>query len=154
MKKLRSLFLKGLLAMLPLAITLYVLFWFITALDKFIGSIIVAITGISFPGIGLFFGIVLILLTGFFISNYAVVKLARGVEKLFEKLPFVSKIYTGVKQIINAFTLKDKQLFDEVMLIEYPRKNTFALGFVTGECGGEVQEKSYSYGSYSYNYSY
>lgn len=142
MKKIRSLFLKGLLAILPLVITLYLLFWFIRTLDNFIGGVVVPITGISFPGMGIVFSIGLIILTGFLISNYATAKLAKEIEKLFEKVPLVSKIYTGIKQIISAFTLKDKKTFNKVVLVEYPRKNTYALGFVTGECQGEVQEKT------------
>ena len=142
MKKIRSLFLKGLLAILPLVITLYLLFWFITTLDDFIGRVVVPIIGISFPGMGLVFSIGLIILTGFLISNYATAKLAKEIEKLFEKVPLVSKIYTGIKQIINAFTLRDKQTFNKVVLVEYPRKDTYALGFITGECQGEIQEKA------------
>lgn len=142
MKKIRSLFLKGLFAILPLIITIYILFWFVTALDSFIGRVIVPITGISFPGMGLLFSIALILLTGFFISNYLGARLAYAGERILQRLPLVSKIYGGAKQIIGAFTMRDKRMFDKVVLVEYPRKNTFVLGFITGECQGEVQEKT------------
>lgn len=142
MKELRSLFIRGLFSILPFVVTLYILFWFFTFLDGLIGKFVVLILGFSFPGIGLIFTIGLILLTGFIVSNYVGVKLLKKGEELLQRIPLISKIYSSVKQIVEAFSIKDKQIFSNVVLVEYPRKSTYAIGFVTGECRGEVQDKT------------
>jgi uncharacterized membrane protein len=142
MKELRSLFIRGLLSILPFVITLYILFWFFTFLDGLIGKFVIPILGFSFPGIGLIFTIGLILLTGFIVSNYVGVTLLKKGEELLQRIPLISKIYSSVKQIVEAFSVKDKQIFSNVVLVEYPRRGTYAIGFVTGECKGEAQDKT------------
>ena len=63
-------------------------------------------------------------------------------ERLLQKIPLAPKIYFAVKQIIQAFSLQGKDIFKQAVLVEYPRKGSYAVGFITGKCQGEVQEKT------------
>lgn len=142
MKKVRQLFIRGLFSFLPIAITIYLLYFLFTSLDNFLGSYIETLLGRTLPGIGIFAGIVLIFIMGFIVSNVIGERLFRLGEKVLQKVPIVTKVYFGVKQIIDAFSLQGKQVFSRVVLVEYPRKGMYAVGFLTGECKGEVQSKT------------
>lgn len=141
-KTIKQTFIKGLFALLPIVITLYALYFFISLLDNFLGGFITLIFGRPLPGIGLLASLILILITGFFVTNFVGARIVSFGENLIHKIPIVHKIYFGVKQIIDSISLQGKQLFSKVVLVEYPRKGYYAMGFVTGECKGEVQDKT------------
>jgi uncharacterized membrane protein len=63
-------------------------------------------------------------------------------EKMLQHLPFVGKIYGTIREISNAFGGGRRGAFSRVVLLEWPRKGLYALGFVTAEGKGEVQEKT------------
>lgn len=142
MKKIRQFFISGLLALLPLFATFYIIYYLFTFLDNFLGRYVQLITGKSIPGIGILAGIFLIFLAGFIVTNIIGAKLLNLAEGILKKIPFVTKIYFGVKQVLQAFSLQRKEIFRQVVLVEYPRKESYAVGFITGKCRGEVQEKT------------
>lgn len=142
MKKIRQLFVRGLFSLLPIVATIYILHFFFTLLDNFLGAYIEGLLGMNLPGIGIVAGVVVIFVAGFLVSNVIGQKLFHLGERLLQKVPIVTRVYFGVKQIIDAFSLQGKQTFNRVVLVEYPRKNTYAVGFITGECRGEVQTKT------------
>lgn len=142
MKNIKQLFINGLFAILPIVVTIYVLYLVISFLDNILGGFVELIIGKSIPGVGLVASIGLIIFMGFIVTNYLGSKLVKLGEKLLEKIPIISNIYFGVKQIINAFSIQGKEMFNKVVLVEYPRKGTYALGFITGECKGEVQDRT------------
>ena len=142
MKKIRQLFVRGLFALLPTALTIYVLYFLFSLLDSLIGNYIKALTGITIPGTGAIASIILIFLTGLIVTNVVGKKLFEFGERLLHKIPIVTKIYFGIKQIISAFSMQGKKAFNQVVLVEYPRKGIYAIGFLTGECRGEVQDKT------------
>ena len=142
MKNVKQLFINGLFAILPIVVTIYVLYLVVSFLDNILGGFVELIIGKSIPGVGLVASIGLIIFMGFIVTNYLGSKLVKLGEKLLEKIPIISNIYFGVKQIINAFSIQGKEMFNKVVLVEYPRKGTYALGFITGECKGEVQDRT------------
>ncbi|KUO77615.1 MAG: hypothetical protein APF77_19880 [Clostridia bacterium BRH_c25] len=142
MKKIRQLFVRGLFSLLPTVTTIYIVYFLFTLLDNFLGTYIEILLGRPLPGIGVFASIVLIFITGFLVSNVLGEKLFHLGERLLQKIPILPKVYFGIKQIIDAFSLQGSQMFSQVVLLEYPRKGTYAVGFVTGECRGEVQTKT------------
>lgn len=142
MKNVKQLFINGLFAILPIVVTIYVLYLVVSFFDNTLGGFVELIIGKSIPGVGLVASIGLIILMGFIVTDYLGSKLIKLGEKLLEKIPVISNIYFGVKQIINAFSIQGKEMFNKVVLVEYPRKGTYALGFITGECKGEVQDKT------------
>lgn len=139
MKKIRQVFIRGLFSLLPIVATIYLLSFLLTFSDNFLGIYIEILLGRPLPGIGIVVSIVLIFIMGIFVSNVIGEKLFRLAERMLQKIPIVTKVYFGIKQILDAFSLHGKHAFNKVVLVEYPRKGIYAVGFLTGECRGEVQ---------------
>lgn len=140
---LKKTFTTGLLTLLPITITVYVFYLVFSALDNALGSIFEAILGMRIPGLGFLVGILLIFLVGSVASNFIGRRMISLGERILEQIPVARGIYRGVKQILDAFSLQ-KQLFQRVVLLEYPRKGLFVIGFVTGISRGEVQCKTHT----------
>ncbi len=138
----KRIFTTGLLAILPLAITIYVFYLIFSFLDNLIGDLINAIFDYRVPGIGFAAGLLLILLIGFIASNIIGRRLLGYGDFFLQRLPLARGIYTSAKQIIDAFTVQGKNTFKEVVLLEYPRRDLYVIGFVTGSSKGEIQEKT------------
>jgi uncharacterized membrane protein len=143
--RLKRIFAAGLFAILPLAITIYIFFLIFSFLDNLVGDLIKAIFGFHVPGIGFAAGILLILLVGFIASNIIGKRLIDYNDRLLQRLPLIKSIYTAARQIIDAFSVQGKRAFQKVVLLEYPRKGLFVLGFVTGSSKGEIQDKTHAH---------
>ncbi|NBB80569.1 MAG: DUF502 domain-containing protein, partial [Verrucomicrobia bacterium] len=66
--------------------------------------------------------------------------LLNGLERLLDRVPFINTVYRTVKQIVDTFSQQKKAVFQEVVLIEYPRKRSYAIGFLTSTAKGETQD--------------
>ncbi len=66
--------------------------------------------------------------------------LLHGFEQMLDRLPFINTVYRTVKQIVDTFSHQKKAVFQEVVLIEYPRPRSYAIGFLTNKAKGETQE--------------
>ena len=145
-------FITGLVLTLPLAVTV----WCVCALLNFIGEPaskiifgwldIKNIDNTVITVILSFFSILvvlsLIVLIGW-ISNLFLGRLIiTFAEKIINHIPFIKTVYNTVKQIIETFGQNSDQVFSKTVLIEYPRKNCYAIGFLTSETEGELQEKT------------
>lgn len=139
---LKRIFTTGLLAILPLAITVYLFYIIYSFLDNLIGDLIQAVFNYRIPGIGFAAGLLLIMLIGFIASNIIGKRLIGFSDKIFQRLPLARGIYSSARQIIDAFTLQGENTFQKVVLLEYPRKGLYVLGFVTSDAKGEIQEKT------------
>ena len=149
-RKFRNAFLTGLLIFLPLGTTVFVLNFFLGLFDgpaTRLKAWLIAHEITPFFGmetllaiIGLFVGILSLTLLGF-LSNYFLGKLFIGwAEKFLGKVPFLSNVYRSAKQIVETFGKENRAVFQEVVMIEYPRPNCYVLGFVTTEASGETVE--------------
>lgn len=149
MKKLRTYFITGLLVITPIGLTIFLiwnLFVFIDGiLGEYISFILVRFFGFSMTepvrGIGFIAILILILFTGMLTSNYFGRKLFELGEWILKSIPFVNKIYNATQQISKAFISEKREVFKKAVLIEYPRKGIYSIGFVTRDTGGEVKEK-------------
>ena len=149
-RKFRNAFLTGLLIFLPLGTTVFVLN-FLLGLFQEPATHLAYELGIEeesfFFGletllaiIGLLFGVLALTLLGF-LSNYFLGKLFIGLtEKFLGKVPFLSNVYHSAKQIVETFGKENRAVFQEVVMIEYPRPDCYVLGFVTTEASGETVE--------------
>ncbi|MHB1127963.1 MAG: DUF502 domain-containing protein [Bacillota bacterium] len=142
MKVLRKYLITGIVVLLPLISTIYVLVTTLRLMDGLLGGIISVVVGYPLPGLGLLLTIGLVLLTGMVATNVIGKKLITFIEDLLDRIPLFKSIYGAIKQIIDAFSLQTSNTFQRVALVEYPRKGMYAVGFVTGEGMGEVQEKT------------
>ena len=146
MLKLRHYFVTGLLVILPLFITVYFIFFIFKFIDGICGGFIKAYLranfGITIPGVGIALGIIIVLLAGFFASHFLGKRVLHVSEQWFLRLPGIRQIYPPAKQIIAFLFSKDKAAFKKVVLIEYPSKGIWSLGFVTNDAFKEAQEKT------------
>ena len=142
MPGIKKIFVTGILTILPLAITIYIFYFVYIFLDDLVGGLIKSLFNYRLPGIGFVASILLVLIIGLVSSNIIGSRLVKFTDSIFQKIPFSRGIYTSARQIIDAFTLQGKNAFQRVVLLEYPRKGLYTLGFVTGSSKGEIQEKT------------
>ncbi|TFG37482.1 MAG: DUF502 domain-containing protein [Syntrophobacterales bacterium] len=146
-KKIKSIFLTGIAAIIPVGVTLYIISFLIRTMDN-----LVKITphrfqpdellGFHIPGLGVIITLVLIFIFGLVTKSYLGLKAVSLGEWIVDKIPFVIGIYKGVKQLVDAIFSDTHRSFRKAVLIEYPRKGLYSIGFVTGDSQGEVQEKT------------
>ncbi|MGH7859420.1 MAG: DUF502 domain-containing protein, partial [Candidatus Binatia bacterium] len=146
-ESLRRYFLSGLLAFLPLAITIWMLDAVIRVMDsglEFLPKPFRPSTYVQFrfPGMGAVFTFLLICLIGVFVTHFVGHKLRSLWERTLRRIPVVRGIYGAVQQLLEALFSQDKSKYRRVVLIEYPRKGVYCLGLVTGVSEGEVQDRT------------
>ena len=144
---LKNYFLTGLLVILPVFITAYVIWFLIRAMDvvlKYIPAKYLPDTYLPFhvPGLGLILVIIIILVVGLLFRNLAGRKVVHLWENMVDRIPLVRIIYSGVKQLLESFFMQKDDAFKRVALLEYPRRGAYVIGFITGESRGEVQSKT------------
>ena len=134
---LRKYFLSGLVVFLPLALTIYLFVWALTFADGMLGKYIrpyfEARMGFYVDGLGILIGIWLIMIIGFFATNFFGRKIHVFFESLLFKLPFFRQVYPAIKEMALFLFSRDKLTFKQVVLVEYPRKGIYSFGFLTNE---------------------
>ncbi|NRQ51930.1 DUF502 domain-containing protein [Brevibacillus sp. HD1.4A] len=133
MKRVIRYFLEGLLYVIPLAVTIYILYYIFATVDSWFYNLARSNFPLHFPGIGVLITIVGITVVGFLASNVLTRGVLSIVDRLFEKVPFIKLIYTSIKDLIGAF-VGDKKSFDKPVLVTLS-KDTGAkvIGFITKE---------------------
>jgi uncharacterized membrane protein len=138
MGTLRKYLIAGLLVWLPLAATVVIVKLVIDLLDKTILLLPPewqpeAALGFSIPGFGIILSIAILLLTGMLAANLFGRRLVALWESVLGRIPLVRTIYNSVKQISATILTSDGKSFRKVVMIEYPRKGLWSLGFLTNE---------------------
>ena len=141
MRWLRRYLLAGVAVVLPTVITAYVLWFLFTKLDGILGSFLRDKTGLSVPGIGFAAIVVIILVAGVMASNLIGKRLIRFLQKGLESIPLFNRVYVAVRQISETLLSERSNVFRQVALVEYPRRGTYSLCFVTSENSGEIAAK-------------
>jgi uncharacterized membrane protein len=143
--------LAGLLAWLPIGVTIWVITWLLGSMDNLFGLLL----GLSqtvlpphtheaieqmrhIPGLGVVVLAVLVLLTGVFVTNVVGQWFGRWWHAVLTRIPLVKSIYNSVKQVSDTLFSSSGQAFREAVLVQYPRQGSWTLAFVTGRPGGEV----------------
>ncbi len=138
----RNHFLAGLAVVIPIAVTIFLIGLVVRKVDSWVKPLIPPQynpdTYLNFPvpGIGLLISIIMIWFLGVVATNFFGSRLLRLGESLLERVPVVRPIYGTIKQIVTAITSQKDRAFQEVCLVEYPRKGLYAIGFITKELGG------------------
>ncbi len=138
---LRRYFLGGILVIVPLIITVVVLRFFFLKVDGLLSPIIVKALGYKIPGLGVVATIVLIFLAGFLTANVIGSRLFKLWEIFLIRTPLVRTIYGSSKQLIQSIATTDKHSFKQVVLVEFPRKGMYCLGFLTQEIKTDLKSK-------------
>lgn len=144
---LRNYFLTGLLVVVPISVTCYVIWILIKAVDsilKFVPAKYLPETylNIPIPGLGLSFVVIIVFAVGLLTRNIIGSKMIHLGEKIVERIPLASILYVGVKQLMEALIFQKTKAFHKAALIEYPRRGIYAIAFITGESRGEVQQST------------
>jgi uncharacterized membrane protein len=133
---LRSRFISGILVLIPLAITLFILNVILASLTAFVRPLLRPFVGeISEYAVTLIALVVTTLIIYFtgLVANYVIGRrLIRIGERLLMKMPIIKSVYSASKQVVDTFSSTTKAAFKAVALVEFPRKGCLALGFVTG----------------------
>ena len=125
MKRLSQYFLRGLLFLVPLVVTLYVIYWVFVKIDR--------ILSLPVPGMGFVVTIVFITLVGFGASNFLTRNIVNLVDKIFARLPLVKMIYTAIKDLVGAFVGDKKSFSRPVQVVIDRESNLRVIGFATRE---------------------
>ncbi len=146
MLKVKRYFLTGLLLVLPLFITGYILVLSFKLIDGILGGFINnylrANWGFFIPGIGIILGILIVWVSGFIATHFLGKRVLSALESRFIGLPGVRQIYPSAKQIVGFLFSKDKAAFKQVVLAEYPCKGIWSIGFITNDSFAEANEKT------------
>ena len=133
---LKKIFITGLTAVIPLVITIYVVYGLFLFADGILGKSIneffYEYIGYKVPGLGILIAILLIFFLGL-ILRLSRMKIFRWTERLFFRIPLVNKIYFPVKRIVDFLFFPPQKNFRNAVLVEYPRKGIYSLGFLTNE---------------------
>ncbi len=144
--RLRAYLFAGILVTAPISITLYLAWLFIGAIDGLVNGLIPArynpetYLPFTVPGVGLLVVLIFLILVGMFTAGFMGRFMVRLGEGLVNRMPVIRSVYNALKQIFETVLANQSQAFREVVLVEYPRKGIWAIGFITGTTEGEVQD--------------
>lgn len=144
---LRANLIAGVLVVTPLAATIFFMRFLLSSVDKILLLLPPQYRPEAFlpfpvPGLGLILLIIVLLLIGFMVRNFLGRKLVALGERVMSYIPFVSKFYQAVKQLVEAIFTSSARDFKRVVLVEYPRRGIYSMAFVTGVTTGEIQAKT------------
>ncbi len=139
-------FLAGLLVFLPVVITLWFLGWVIGLMDGLLDVLPARLHPNSYlpfaiPGLGAVFTIALILFLGVLTRGVATRRFLAAWDKIFVQIPIFRGVYTAVQKLVQTF-LGQSQTNRQVVMIEYPRKGIYTVGFAMGRAWHELEKKN------------
>jgi uncharacterized membrane protein len=132
LRHLKIYILRGLLAIIPLALTAFALNLLYTVIDKRITGVVERFIGFSFPGLGVILLLVVLYLLGLIVSNVVGRQIFRLVEGIAKRIPLVKTTYNVGRQLSSTLSLPEKQVFKRAVLVEYLKPGMWTIGFVTG----------------------
>ena len=140
----RKYFITGLLVLVPLAITLWVLNLIISTMDQ---SLLLlperwrpeTLFHFHIPGLGTILTLLIIFFTGLATRNFIGKKIVRAWEAILVRIPVVNSIYSSVKQVSDTLFSSSGNAFRKALLVQYPREGCWTIAFLTGTPGGDVK---------------
>ncbi len=130
---LRRYFISGFFTLIPIGLSVLVVWAFISGVDRTLAPVIDTTLGFRVPGLGLIAAVLLILGAGVLASHVVGERLLVVAEDLLGRIPVFKWVYGTIKQMTEAFSPANKASFKSVVMIEFPRPGVYSMGFVTGE---------------------
>ena len=142
--KLRNYFITGVLVLIPIGVTVYLTLFFIKIFSKILPQEINPnhYLPYSIPGLEIIISIIVITVIGWLSLSFLGKKLVKLVNDIFKKIPFLRTVYSAIGQMTQSFAQSRKSKKKSVVLVEYPRKGSWAVGFATQENTGEIASKT------------
>ena len=147
LSKIRGYFLTGIIVTAPIGLTFYVSFLFIGFIDSKVRNIIPVkyhydnILPFEIPGIGLLIVFIMLTFIGFLTAGIIGRYIIKLGERIIARLPIIRSVYGALKQIFESVLKTSSKSFREVVLIEYPRKGIWVVGFATNDNKGIIEDK-------------
>jgi uncharacterized membrane protein len=143
MAALRRWLLAGLLVLVPLMITVWVLNWIIGTLDQTLQILPEQwhpdrLLGLHIPGVGVVLALAIVLVIGAAVSNFLGRRLMAWWDALLGRIPIVRSIYSSVKQVSDTLFSENGNAFRKALLVQWPRPGVWTIAFQTGTPGGDV----------------
>ena len=134
-------FLTGLLVITPIWGTILVLKTLFVAVDSILGNMLADIVTEDYyvPGLGIFTLVILIFLAGMMATNFLGGRLYKRWEEFLDRVPIVRGIYATLKSMMDILSFKQREKYNKVVMIQFPKDDNYVLAFVTGETREEVQ---------------
>jgi uncharacterized membrane protein len=148
--RLRGYLIAGVLVTAPITITIWLTVTLINIIDNQVTNLLPPqydpelYLPFSVPGLGLIAVLLFLIVIGFLATNFMGRFFVRIGEEVLDRLPIIRSLYGAIKQILETVLADQADAFREVVMIEYPRKNSWVIGFLTGRSKGEVQQKTAS----------
>ena len=140
--RIRNYFIAGVVVLIPIGITVYLTIFIVSISSKILPKEINPNHYLPYdiPGVEILISIFLITLIGWISLSFLGKKLLNLFDNILKKIPILRTIYSAIGQMTETFTKSDKGK-KNVVLVEYPRKGSWAVGFATKENSGEITEK-------------
>ncbi len=144
-KKMKRIFLTGLAVVIPAGVTIYILIFIINVMDNLLRVIPSQyhpdhLLDVHIPGLGAIFTVLLIFICGLITTSYFGKRMIVVGEQLVGRIPFVRSIYQAIKKIADSLLMDKAKSFKSVVMVEYPRRGIYSIGFITGAPNGEIQK--------------
>lgn len=146
-RSVRNYLIAGLLIWIPIMVTVWVVRFVARILDQ---SLLLlpaswrpeALVGHYIPGLGVILSLVLLLLTGALVRNLFGRQIVAGAENLVRRIPVVGPVYSGAKAFSETVLTDQGKSFKQVVMVEFPRKGVYSIGFITADDLEEAQAKT------------
>ncbi len=139
LKRIRNLFFAGVLVLLPLISSIYILWILFYKIETWTSPLIETVLGRQIPGIGIIFTFITILLVGLFATNIIGKRIIQFGENILLKIPLFRNVYISIKQVLEGIFTANKDSFKKVVLFEYPRRGIYQIGFITKDASDYIE---------------
>ena len=137
-------FVRGLVAVFPIVLTIYLLWWIGSRAEAWLGSLLASVApdGVYVPGMGLVAGLLIIFIIGLVLRGWVTRSVLRWGERVIDRIPLVKTIYGAIKDLMGFFaTSDDKERLNKVVLVELS-PGVRLLGFLTRERAQDLTKRS------------
>lgn len=147
-RHLRGYFFAGILITAPIAITFYLAWLIVEWIDSKVTPLIPPLYNpetylpFSVPGLGLIVVCLVLTMIGAMTAGMLGRFWVRTSERILNRMPIIRSVYSAIKQIFETVFANQSNAFREVVLFEYPRRGSWAMGFITGTTEGEIQDST------------
>ena len=141
LRKFRDILIAGLVVTVPIGLTIWIFAWLFTQIDQLLRPLVKLVFGREIVGVGFGVIVIVVLIVGAIATNNLGKRIIRWGESLLGRIPITRTIYDGIRQIIQSFSDPGKTGFMQVVMVQYPRKGVYTIGFVTNEHIDEAGKK-------------
>jgi len=131
--QMRKYLITGVLVLVPFVVRIYIMYAFFQITDGLLGVAVSRAIGYRVPGMGLILTALICVSVGMIAQNYFGKRLIASVDNSLEQIPGVRSLYNGIKQVADVIVRNTRSEFKRVVMLEYPKEDSWVLGFVTGD---------------------